>query len=288
MENSAAGTKPAMVSGKRKSFVRRNLSLCIGIVILAFILVIALFPGIFTDIDPTATNVDNMMAPPSSEHIFGTDELGRDVFSRVINGTRIDLQIGFMAALVPLITGTIIGILTGYFGGIIDTIFMRFLDVVMAFPLTILIIAIVAVLGPSISNMYIAMWLVGWTSYARLVRSETMVAKNAEYIQAAKALGYSNFRVMFRHILPNVVSGALVYGISDVLMAILTGASLSFLGVGVQPPTPEWGAIIAAGRSFLTIAPWISISPGIMLVITGVGLSLLGDGLGNFLRIRGK
>ena len=149
------------------------------------------------------------------------------------------------------------------------------------------IIAIVAVLGPGIGNMYLAMWLVGWTSYARLVRSAVMVEKNAEYVQAARTLGYSHLRILFRHILPNVISGAIVYAVSDVLMCMLMGAGLSFLGVGVQPPTPEWGAIISGGRSFLFNAPWISIFPGIFLAVTGVGLSLLGDGLAKFFQVKG-
>ena len=154
-------------------------------------------------------------------------------------------------------------------------------------PLAVLIIAIVAVLGPGIGNMYLAMWLVGWTSYARLVRSAVMVEKNAEYVQAARTLGYSHMRILFRHILPNVISGAIVYAVSDILMCMLMGAGLSFLGVGVQPPTPEWGAIISGGRSFLFNAPWISIFPGIFLAVTGVGLSLLGDGLAKFFQVKG-
>ena len=164
---------------------------------------------------------------------------------------------------------------------------MRLVDVMMSFPVIVLIIAIVAVLGPGIGNMYLAMWLVGWTSYAQLVRSAVMVEKNAEYVQAARTLGYSHLRILFRHILPNVISGAIVYAVSDVLMCMLMGAGLSFLGVGVQPPTPEWGAIISGGRSFLFNAPWISIFPGIFLAVTGVGLSLLGDGLAKFFQVKG-
>ena len=232
--------------------LRRNLSLTAGCLILLCVVFTALFPGLIASQSPTDQNLTAMLAAPSAEHIWGTDELGRDLFARVIWGTRYDL-----------------------------------VDVMMSFPVIVLIIAIVAVLGPGIGNMYLAMWLVGWTSYARLVRSAVMVEKNAEYVQAARTLGYSHLRILFRHILPNVISGAIVYAVSDVLMCMLMGAGLSFLGVGVQPPTPEWGAIISGGRSFLFNAPWISIFPGIFLAVTGVGLSLLGDGLAKFFQVKG-
>ena len=229
--------------------LRRNLSLTAGCLILLCVVFTALFPGLIASQSPTDQNLTAMLAAPSAEHIWGTDELGRDIFARVIWGTRYDLVIGLAAASVPFIVGTLIGLFTAYFGGILDTLFMRLVDVMMSFPVIVLIIAIVAVLGPGIGNMYLAMWLVGWTSYARLVRSAVMVEKNAEYVQAARTLGYSHMRILFRHILPNVISGAIVYAVSDILMCMLMGAGLSFLGVGVQPPTPEWGAIIrAAGR----------------------------------------
>ncbi len=246
--------------------LRRNLSLTAGCLILLCVVFTALFPGLIASQSPTDQNLTAMLAAPSAEHIWGTDELGRDIFARVIWGTRYDLVIGLAAA---------------------SVLFMRLVDVMMSFPVIVLIIAIVAVLGPGIGNMYLAMWLVGWTSYARLVRSAVMVKKNAEYVQAARTLGYSHLRILFRHILPNVISGAIVYAVSDVLMCMLMGAGLSFLGVGVQPPTPEWGAIISGGRSFLFNAPWISIFPGIFLAVTGVGLSLLGDGLAKFFQVKG-
>ena len=252
--------------------LRRNLSLTAGCLILLCVVFTALFPGLIASQSPTDQNLTAMLAAPSAEHIWGT---------------RYDLVIGLAAASIPFVVGTLIGLFTAYFGGILDTLFMRLVDVMMSFPVIVLIIAIVAVLGPGIGNMYLAMWLVGWTSYARLVRSAVMVEKNAEYVQAARTLGYSHLRILFRHILPNVISGAIVYAVSDVLMCMLMGAGLSFLGVGVQPPTPEWGAIISGGRSFLFNAPWISIFPGIFLAVTGVGLSLLGDGLAKFFQVKG-
>ena len=262
-------------------------SFVIGLLIVLVVILMALFPQFIAPYDPIATDVTVSNQAPSAAHWFGTDFYGRDIFSRVIWGTRYDLVIGLAAASVPFIVGTLIGLFTAYFGGILDTLFMRLVDVMMSFPVIVLIIAIVAVLGPGIGNMYLAMWLVGWTSYARLVRSAVMVEKNAEYVQAARTLGYSHLRILFRHILPNVISGAIVYAVSDILMCMLMGAGLSFLGVGVQPPTPEWGAIISGGRSFLFNAPWISIFPGIFLAVTGVGLSLLGDGLAKFFQVKG-
>lgn len=232
--------------------LRRNLSLTAGCLILLCVVFTALFPGLIASQSPTDQNLTAMLAAPSAEHIWGTDELGRDIFARVIWGTRYDLVIGLAAASVPFIVGTLIGLFTAYFGGILDTLFMRLVDVMMSFPVIVLIIAIVAVLGPGIGNMYLAMWLVGWTSYARLVRSAVMVEKNAEYVQAARTLGYSHMRILFRHILPNVISGAIVYAVSDILMCMLMGAGLSFLGVGVQPPHPGVGRHYF-GRPFLFV-----------------------------------
>ena len=215
--------------------LRRNLSLTAGCLILLCVVFTALFPGLIASQSPTDQNLTAMLAAPSAEHIWGTDELGRDIFARVIWGTRYDLVIGLAAASVPFIVGTLIGLFTAYFGGILDTLFMRLVDVMMSFPVIVLIIAIVAVLGPGIGNMYLAMWLVGWTSYARLVRSAVMVEKNAEYVQAARTLGYSHMRILFRHILPNVISGAIVYAVSDILMCMLMGAGLSFWALAYSP-----------------------------------------------------
>lgn len=172
-----------------------------------------------------------------------------------------------------------IGLFSGYFGGKIDALIMRILDIFTAFPLMVLVIAIVAILGSGVKNLFIAIWLVGWREYAKLVRSEVLVVKNSEYVSAAKTLGYSNRRVIFRHILPNVVNSAFVYAISDIMLCMLMGASLSFLGLGVPTPTPEWGAIISEGKSFIMTAWWIAAFPGIMLALTGISISLVGEGV---------
>jgi peptide/nickel transport system permease protein len=268
------------------AFWRRSYTFDIGLILLVIILLLAFFPGIFTKYSPSVQDQNAIMCAPSAAHFFGTDNYGRDLFSRIIYGTGIDLQIGILAVLVPFITGSLIGLITGYYGKWIDTLFMRILDIFMAFPFTILVIAIVAIMGSGIQNLYIAIWLVGWKEYARLVRSETIVIKNSEYVEAAKTLGYSDFRILFRHILPNAINSSLVYAISDIMMCILVGASLSFLGLGVQPPTPEWGAIISEGRQYISSAWWLCAFPGLALAITGISFSLMGDGLCELLNIK--
>ena len=276
------------IKKKKIKIWNRSASLNAGTIIVAFVVFIALFPNLITSYNPLSQNSDAILVAPSWEHLFGTDNFGRDIFARVVYGTRIDLTIGVLATIVPFVTGSIIGLLAGYYGGWIDSLLMRILDIFMAFPFIVLVIAIVAILGPGINNLFIAIWLVGWKDYARLVRSEVMVAKNAEYVQAAKILGFRDIRILLRHILPNVFSVAIVFAAADVVMCMLSGASLSFLGLGVQPPTPEWGAIIAEGRAYLSQSWWICTFPGIALVIAGTGFSLLGDGLSDLLRTKGR
>lgn len=266
----------------------RKPSLVIGTVIVLITVIMAIFPQYIATHDPIATNVLMQNAAPSAEHLFGTDFYGRDVFSRVVWGARIDLLIGVLGTVVPFLIGSFIGLLAGYYGGVLDSILMRICDVMMAFPFTILVITIMAILGPGTFNLFIALWLVGWMSYAKLVRSEVLVLKDSEFIQAAKVAGFSDARILFRHLLPNVISSAVVFAASDVVMCMLTGASMSFLGLGVTPPTPEWGSILNEGRSFITFAWWTTFFPGLFLAISGVGFSLLGDGLTDFLRTKGR
>lgn len=273
---------------KKISLFKRSMTLNIGMGILLVVLFLAIFPAYIAPYDPVEMDLTAIKQGPSADHFFGTDNFGRDLFSRVIWGTRVDLLVGVLATLVPLLVGSLIGLIAGYYGGWIDAMLMRILDIFMAFPYLTLVVAIVAVLGPSINNLYLAIWLVGWKEYARLVRGEVMVVKNAEYVQMAKALGFSNARIIFRHVLPNVFSSSLVYSASDVVMCMLAGASLGFLGLGVQPPTAEWGVIIADGRQFISEAPWLCIFPGLALVIAGTGFSLLGDGLSDLLRTKGR
>ena len=249
----------------------------LGFVLLALILLMAFFPFLFPGKDPYEQDLMNALLAPSGEHWFGTDQYGRDVFARVIYGTGVDLKIGFLAMLVPFFTGSLIGLLAGYYGGWVDAVVMRIQDIMTAFPFTILVIAIITILGPNISNLYIAVWLVGWKDYTKLVRSEVLSEKNLDYVQAARVMGFSNLRIMIRHLLPNTIRSAVVYAISDIMMCMLVGASLSFLGLGVQPPIPEWGAMITEDRPFILSAWWTCAFPGLALAVTGTALSLAGE-----------
>ena len=263
-------------------------SFVIGLIIVIAVIVMAAVPQFIATYDPIASNTLAQNQPPSAQHWFGTDFYGRDIFSRVIWGTRIDLMIGVLGVIIPFLVGGIIGLLAGYYGGALDSLLMRVTDIMMAFPFTILVITIMAILGQGIINLFIALWLVGWMSYAKLVRSEVLVLKNSEFIQAAQVAGFSDIRILFRHLMPNVISSAVVFAASDVVMCMLTGASMSFLGLGVSPPTPEWGAILNEGRTFITFAWWQTFFPGLFLAISGVGFSLLGDSLTDFLRTKGR
>jgi len=260
----------------------------LGLIIVFAALILAIFPEQIAPYDPTAIDIRARTKAPSAEHLFGTDNYGRDIFSRVVWGTRIDLSIGFFGVLVPLIIGSVIGLLAAWYGGWLDSLLMRISEIMMAFPFTILVIAIITILGTGIINLYIALWLVGWMSYARLVRAEVLTLKNSEFIEAARVAGFSNARILFKHVLPNVISSSIVFAASDMVMCMLTGASMSFLGLGVQPPTPEWGAILNEGRTYITYASWMTFFPGLILALTGVGLSLLGDSLTDILRRKGR
>lgn len=260
-------------------------TLVVGALMLVLVLAIAVFGPVILGTDPNALHLEQALQPPGPGHPMGTDNFGRDVFTRVINGASIDLQIGFFCVLPPLVIGFAAGGLAAFYGGWLETVAMRVADVVVAFPFFVLVIAIVAVLGPGLTNMYIAVAIVGWTAYARLVRSEVLVAKQADYISAARVLGYSDRRIMVRHLIPNVAVQALIFATSDFILDILLGSSLGFLGLGAQPPAPEWGLMIADGRNFITQAPWISTFPGLAIVVVGITFSLLGDGLADFLRV---
>ena len=257
-----------------------------GIFILAVLAVFALAPGAVAPYDPLAFDFSALLAPPSQAHPFGTDQFGRDMLSRTIAGTIVDVQIALFATVFPGLIGTLIGLLVGWYGGVADAIFGRLVDLVVTFPFLVLVIAIVAILGPGLINMYIAITVVGWVFYARLMRSEVMVQRSGEYVAAARVLGYGTARIMFRHILPNAIRPVLVYVVTDMALAILLGSSLGYLGLGAQPPMPEWGVLIADGKNFFTQAPWITLFPGLIIVFAGLGFSLTGDGLADLLEVR--
>jgi peptide/nickel transport system permease protein len=229
--------------------------------------------------DPNALSFDAVLQPPSMAHFFGTDELGRDVFSRVLNGGQIDLVLGFVTTYVALIIGVTLGAVAGYYRGARETVIMRLVDTMIAFPFIVLILSIIAVIGPGLTGAYLAIILVGWTLYARLTYSEMLALRERQFILAAKTLGFGDARVILKHAVPNVVRPSLVFSMSDLILNILVLVGLSYLGVGVQPPQAEWGALISGGQPYLMTGWWISTLPGLVVVLLGVGVSLVGDGL---------
>lgn len=250
-----------------------------GVAVVGLVGVAAVFAPLIAPSAPTAQDLANAFQPPSLQHLMGTDNLGRDIFSRVVYAARTDLQIGLVMTYIPLLTGVLLGAVAGYFGGWVDTVIMRLVDVVIAFPFLVLVIAILAVVGPGLKGMYIAVLSVGWSMYARLTRAEMLVLREQQFILAAEALGFSRKRIIFRHAVPNLLRPNIVFSMADFVLNILLAASLSFLGLGVTPPTPEWGAMVAEGQNFLLNAWWITTLPGLVIVVVGIGLSLIGDGL---------
>jgi peptide/nickel transport system permease protein len=254
-------------------------------VLLGASLILAFFPSALAPYDPTAFDYSAILRAPSALHPFGTDNFGRDVLSRVIHAYRIDMQIAVFATIGPFIAGTIVGALVGYAGGWAEVLFGRVVDAVITFPLLVLVIAIVSMLGPGLGDMYIAWGVIGWVFYARLIAGEVKVQRGLDYADAARAMGYTHGRIIFRHLLPNAITSAVVYWMTDMALAILLGSSLGYLGLGAQPPAAEWGVLIADGKNFMSTAWWITVFPGIAIVITGLGFSLAGDGLAELLRV---
>jgi peptide/nickel transport system permease protein len=261
-------------------------TLVIGIIIIISWIIIAIFASFISPFDPNTLYLDNTFQYPNLIHFFGTDNYGRDIFSRVIHGSRLDLQMAFIGVVFPFIIGNFIGLLSGYFGGIIDSIIMRLLEITMSFPFFVLVIAIVSILGPGLKSFYIALALVGWVSYARLSRSQVLIVKNLDYILAAKTLGYGNMRIIFSHILPNSMTPSLVFSMTDAILVVLLGSALSYLGLGVQPPTAEWGVMIAEGQIFITSSWWMCLFPGLAIVLLALGFSLCADGLATMLNVK--
>lgn len=259
-----------------------------GFAILVLSLALALFPGVLAPYDPLAFDLNAIQQGPSLAHPFGTDNFGRDMLSRVIWAYSVDMQMAFFATIFALLIGVTVGAFVGYYGGVADMIFGRCVDAIITFPFLVLVIAIVAVLGPGLVNMYVAITAVNWVYYARLTRAEIMAQKANDYAAAGRVLGYSDTRIIFRHLLPNAISPVIVYWMTDMALAILLGSSLGYLGLGAQPPAAEWGVLIAEGRNFLMTAWWMSLMPGIAIVVTGLGFSLLGDALADLLRPKGR
>ncbi|MCE7792653.1 ABC transporter permease [Salipaludibacillus sp. CUR1] len=249
-----------------------------GILILFFIVVSIIGPY-FTSLDPNAPDVSSRLQGPSSEHWFGTDHHGRDIFTRIIHGMSITLYIGFSSVAIGMVVGVLIGIIAGYYGKRTDAILMRIMDVFLAFPGILLALGIVAVLGGSINNVIIAIAIFSIPVFARIVRGSTLAVRKLEYIDAVRALGASDFRIIFRHILPNILSPIIVQATLRIATAVLTASGLSFLGLGAQPPTPEWGAMLAAGRNYMWEHPHIALFPGLAIVAVVLAFNLFGDGV---------
>ncbi|MBI2122980.1 MAG: ABC transporter permease, partial [Armatimonadetes bacterium] len=229
------------------------------------------------------SDLNNYLQPPGGSFLLGADLLGRDVYSRIVYGTRISLGVGAAVQASALTLGMTLGLLSGFYGGWIDNMIMRVAEVIFAFPGLLFAIAIMAVIGPSLYNVFLALGLVGWTSLARVVRGQVLAIKQQEYVDAAKVLGASNARIIMRHVLPNTVAPAIILVTLGIGGAILAEASLSFLGLGAQPPTPSWGSMLSTGRDYLLQAPWLSIFPGLAIFVTVMGFNLLGDGLRDLL-----
>ncbi len=261
-----------------------NRTFLIGVGLVVFIFLLAWVGASLSPYDPLEQNLRNGLQPPDWNHLLGTDQFGRDILTRILYGLRIDLQIGIITTVYTMIIGVVIGAITGYFGGWVDTLFMRLLDMLIAFPTLVLTIAVIAMLGQGIINMYIAIGIVGWIAYARLLRGEVLVAKETEYTLAARTIGARNSRIIWRHLMPNVITPCIVFAMSDVILNILFVASLGFIGLGIQPPTPELGTMISDGRKFILGNPNLTTFPGLAVVLIGIAFSVLGDGLADYLR----
>ena len=259
-------------------FFRNKMALA-GLVFISAILLFALFAPVIAPYDPTHIDTKNILTAPSSSHIFGTDTLGRDIFSRVVYGARISLTIGFIAVGIAVLIGVIFGSIAGYYGGRLDSIIMRFVDMMLCFPTLFLILAVIAILEPSIFNIMVVIGATGWMGVARLVRAEILSLKERDYVTCARVMGGSDWWIITRHLIPNSIGPVLVSATIGIGGAILLESALSFLGIGVQPPTPSWGNILMDGKSTLGVAWWVTVFPGIFIMLTVLSYNLIGEAL---------
>jgi peptide/nickel transport system permease protein len=263
---------------------RRTGTIVVALALVGGWALLALFAPLIAPFDPNAVDILTMLDPPSATHWFGTDQVGRDVLSRVLYASRVDLFLCVAGVVPPLVIGTAVGLFSGYYGGMVDGLLMRLFDLTAAFPFFVLVLAIVGVIGPGLTNFLIALTLVGWVTYARLVRAEVLTVRESEYVQAARCLGFPDRAILFRHVLPNAFGPVIAYGVSDAVLVMLAGASFGFLGMGAQPPLAEWGVMIADGQAFVRQAPWVCLFPGLGAISLGLGLAFLGDALGHLQR----
>jgi len=261
-----------------KQLLRNRRAVVGGIVLLIIVFMAILAPYVTTH-DPVKQNIRNQLQPPSREHFFGTDQFGRDIYSRVIYGARLSLRVGFLAISFALVVGCFLGLVSGYYGGWLDMIVMRVIDILLALPGFLLALSIVAALGPGLENVIMAIGVSYIPSFARMMRSAVLAIRELDYVDAAQALGASDWRIIFQHILPNSISPIIVLTTLSMAGAILSAAGLSFLGMGAQPPTPEWGSMIATARPFIRVSHWAVTVPGLAIFITVMCLNLVGDGL---------
>jgi peptide/nickel transport system permease protein len=256
-----------------------NVVLIVGLSLLGLLLLACYGAPLFTHWSPAQLDQNAILKAPSSRHWFGTDQFGRDIFARTLYAGRIDFLIGIVLVGVALVVGTLVGMVSAWLGGVTDAIVQRLVDIGFAFPFLVLVISVVGLRGPGLSSLFIAVSFVAWIFYARLVRSEVLVLKTSNYMLAARTSGFSTASVLVFHLLPNIVNQVLLYATSDFVYAVLLGASVSYLGLGVQPPTPEWGAMVQAGQNFVATQWWISFFPGLAIVLMGLAFALIGDSL---------
>lgn len=259
--------------------LKKNKAAMVGGIFILLFIIIAIIGPFFTPYLPNTQIIANKLAPPSLDHWFGTDHLGRDIFSRVVHGMKYTIYIGFFSVILGATIGVFLGIISGYYGGKLDAVIMRCMDVLLAFPGILLALAIVSVLGGSLNNVIIAVAIFSIPVFARIVRGSTLEVKNLEYIDAIKALGAGNSRIIFKHIFPNVTSPIIVQATLNIATAVLAASGLSFLGLGAEPPTPEWGTMLSDGRNYLFKAPHVAFFPGVAIVIVVLAFNILGDGL---------
>lgn len=250
----------------------------IGLIISMVVAFAATFSPWVAPFDPSGIDYESILAPPNAKYWLGTDEIGRDILSRIVEGARVSIQVVFLAIALAFVAGSLIGLASGYFGGLVDDVVMRIMDGLLAFPILVLALAIVAVLGPDLTNAMIAIAIVNVPGFARLVRGQVLSIRELEFVQAARALGASDIRIMLRHILPSVIGNVIVYASLRASTALITESSLSFLGLGAQPPTPTWGGMLATGMQYWD-AWWMSVFPGLAIFLSALALNFLGDGL---------
>lgn len=258
---------------------RANRFAVAGALVVLFMVVLSFLAPFITPYDPNTLDAYHVLLPPSHSHWFGTDEVGRDVFTRMAFGARISLMVGFVAIGIATLIGTVVGLVAGYYGGWVDSLLMRFVDIMFCFPTFFLILAVITLREPSIINIMLIIGLTGWMGVSRLVRAEVLTIRERDYVLAARAIGCSDFRIIFRHIMPNALGPVLVYATLGIAGAILTESSLSFLGIGVPPPTPSWGNILTSGKEFLEFAWWLFLFPGLAITVTSLSYYLVGEGI---------